>query len=392
MNRFIIADASKCIGCRTCEVACVVSHQEHQDCASLTPHTFQPRIHVIKGVNVSTATACRQCEDAPCANVCPNGAISRDKGFVHVMQERCIGCKTCVVACPYGAMEVVVRPVIRHSGAGLNVVAEKAEANKCDLCFHRDSGPACMEVCPTHAPGLRRPQQAGADEPRETSPHGAGLVTSGMNGVQIRIRGKVQGVGFRPFVWQLAQRQARCGDVCNDGEGVLVRLAGGDDGFTAALAAHCPPLARVDSADCAPYRWAAPPQGFTIRESGAGRMRTQIVPDAATCPACLAEMNNPRARRYRYPFINCTHCGPRLTIIRAMPYDRPLTAMAPFPLCPPCERRNTAIPPIAAFTPSRWPAPTAGRGWSGGPGVKCGAVRRRCRRLSPGWRRATSWR
>ncbi len=80
-----------------------------------------------------------------------NGAISRDKGFVHVMQERCIGCKTCVVACPYGAMEVVVRPVIRHSGAGLNVVAEKAEANKCDLCFHRESGPACMEVCLTHA-------------------------------------------------------------------------------------------------------------------------------------------------------------------------------------------------------------------------------------------------
>ncbi len=111
--------------CRTCEVACVVSHQENQDCAALTPQSFLPRIHVIKGVNVSTATACRQCEDAPCANVCPNGAISRDKGFVHVMQERCIGCKTCVVACPYGAMEVVVRPVVRHSGAGLNVMAEK---------------------------------------------------------------------------------------------------------------------------------------------------------------------------------------------------------------------------------------------------------------------------
>lgn len=76
-------------------------------------------------MNVSTATLCRQCEDAPCANVCPNGAISRDKGFVHVMQERCIGCKTCVVACPYGAMEVVVRPVVRNSGAGLNVRAEK---------------------------------------------------------------------------------------------------------------------------------------------------------------------------------------------------------------------------------------------------------------------------
>ena len=63
MNRFIIADASKCIGCRTCEVACVVSHQENQDCASLTPETFLPRIHVIKGVNISTATVCRQCED-----------------------------------------------------------------------------------------------------------------------------------------------------------------------------------------------------------------------------------------------------------------------------------------------------------------------------------------
>ena len=67
------------------------------------------------------------------------------------MQERCIGCKTCVVACPYGAMEVVVRPVVRNSGAGLNVRAEKAEANKCDLCYHREAGPACMEVCPTHA-------------------------------------------------------------------------------------------------------------------------------------------------------------------------------------------------------------------------------------------------
>lgn len=144
-------------------------------------------------------------------------------------------------------------------------------------------------------------------------------------------------MGFRPFVWQLARAQARCGDVCNDGDGVLVRLVGGDDGFTAALADHCPPLARIDSTACIPYRWAATPQDFTIRESGAGRMRTQIVPDAATCPACLEEMNDPRARRYRYPFINCTHCGPRLTIIRAMPYDRPFTAMAPFPLCSPCE-------------------------------------------------------
>ena len=102
-------------------------------------------------MNISTATACRQCEDAPCANVCPNGAIARENGFVHVMQERCIGCKTCVVACPYGAMEVVVRPVVRTSGFGMKVKMEKAEANKCDLCHTRPEGPACIESCPTHA-------------------------------------------------------------------------------------------------------------------------------------------------------------------------------------------------------------------------------------------------
>ena len=151
MNRFITADSAKCIGCRTCEVACVVSHQHDRNCSTVSATQFAPRIRVVKSGELSTATLCRQCEDAPCANVCPNGAISRDKGFVHVMQERCIGCKTCVVACPYGAMEVVVRPVVRNGGAGLNVRAEKAEANKCDLCHHREAGPACMEVCPTHA-------------------------------------------------------------------------------------------------------------------------------------------------------------------------------------------------------------------------------------------------
>lgn len=107
MNRFIIADATKCIGCRTCEVACAVSHQENQDCAALSPDEFISRIRVIKDHSWTTAVACHQCEDAPCANVCPVDAISREHGHIFVEQSRCIGCKSCMLACPFGAMEVV---------------------------------------------------------------------------------------------------------------------------------------------------------------------------------------------------------------------------------------------------------------------------------------------
>lgn len=164
------------------------------------------------------------------------------------------------------------------------------------------------------------------------------------SGVQLRVRGKVQGVGFRPFIWQLANQLGLRGDVCNDGEGVLVRLADDSRTFQQRLLLDCPPLARIDSVETQPFAWPQMPADFTIRRSAGGAMATQIVPDAATCPACLAEMRDPRERRYRYPFINCTHCGPRFTIIRAMPYDRPDTAMAVFPLCAPCEReyRNPA--------------------------------------------------
>lgn len=158
------------------------------------------------------------------------------------------------------------------------------------------------------------------------------------NGVMLRIRGKVQGVGFRPCVWQLAQRLGLSGDVLNDGAGVVVRLASGADEFIARLYAGCPPLARIDSIEQTTMRWETPPDGFTILSSDSGAMETQIVPDAATCPDCLRELNDPADRRYRYPFINCTHCGPRFTIIHGMPYDRPKTVMAAFPLCPACEK------------------------------------------------------
>jgi Fe-S-cluster-containing hydrogenase components 2 len=138
MNPFIIADALKCIGCRTCEVACVVAHQDTQDCASVSREAFFPRIQVVKGDMLSSAVACHQCEDAPCANVCPTGAIRREKSHVAVDQTRCIGCKSCMVACPFGAMRVTV-----HNA--------RPQAIKCDLCHHRPQGPACVEACPTSA-------------------------------------------------------------------------------------------------------------------------------------------------------------------------------------------------------------------------------------------------
>ncbi|WP_368542806.1 4Fe-4S dicluster domain-containing protein [Enterobacter soli] len=138
MNRFIVADSAKCIGCRTCEVACVVSHQEKQDSAAVSAAAFSSRIKVIKGGAFTTAVACHQCEDAPCANVCPTQAIRQSSGVWLVEQARCIGCKSCMVACPFGAMQVTA-------------VAQRAQALKCDLCSHRDGGPACVAACPTHA-------------------------------------------------------------------------------------------------------------------------------------------------------------------------------------------------------------------------------------------------
>ncbi|HDW0464299.1 TPA: 4Fe-4S dicluster domain-containing protein [Enterobacter hormaechei subsp. xiangfangensis] len=133
MNQFILADPEKCIGCRTCEVACMMSHQ-----SSATPVAFTSRIRVVKGGTFTTAVGCHQCEDAPCANVCPTGAIHRAAGAWLVKQSRCIGCKSCMVACPFGAMQV-------------RVVEDRVQALKCDLCAHREGGPACVEACPTHA-------------------------------------------------------------------------------------------------------------------------------------------------------------------------------------------------------------------------------------------------
>lgn len=158
----------------------------------------------------------------------------------------------------------------------------------------------------------------------------------------IRIRGQVQGVGFRPFVYRLATARGLSGFVRNDGAGVTIEVQGPAarlDDFLQALR-QPPPLARIDSFSVS--RLTLDPQigaGFAIVASDSGPAATaEITPDTAICPACLAELFDPNDRRYRYPFINCTDCGPRYTITAALPYDRPNTSMAGFALCPDCAR------------------------------------------------------
>ncbi len=113
--------------------------------------------------------------------------------------------------------------------------------------------------------------------------------------------------------------------------------AGAIDRFCAQLQAECPPLARIDAIERGPLEFPLATDTFSIRASDATAVHTGIVPDAATCPACAAEIRDPANRRYRYPFTNCTHCGPRLSIVRGIPYDRARTSMAVFPMCPRCQ-------------------------------------------------------
>jgi hydrogenase maturation protein HypF len=157
---------------------------------------------------------------------------------------------------------------------------------------------------------------------------------------RFEVTGIVQGVGFRPFVFGLAQRSGLAGFVLNDGRGVLIEAEGPAaalDAFTRALRDEAPALARVDSVRA---ELLSPRGGtaFTIEASVAAG-RTALIPaDVATCDDCLRELFDPLDRRYRYPFVNCTQCGPRFTIVRSVPYDRPNTTMAGFPLCADCRR------------------------------------------------------
>lgn len=163
--------------------------------------------------------------------------------------------------------------------------------------------------------------------------------------LRVRVEGTVQGVGFRPFVYRLASDLDLAGWVLNDARGVLLEVEGPEaalDRFLERLPAEAPPLATVERVGCE----ARPPEGrpaggaraFEIVESEGGERSSALVsPDTATCEDCLRELFDPKDRRWRYPFINCTNCGPRFTIVRGIPYDRPNTTMAGFTMCPRCR-------------------------------------------------------
>lgn len=158
---YVIADPKKCIGCRTCEIACVAAHSDTNIFLEEEQQGFTPRLEVIKTESVTTPVQCRQCKNAQCIKACPNGSLTYDEnGIVVVNEETCIGCKKCVVACPFGAM--TMGPVYKEGKKVLQsklkvkegedcVLKGKIVATKCDVCRGREGGPACIEKCPTNA-------------------------------------------------------------------------------------------------------------------------------------------------------------------------------------------------------------------------------------------------
>ena len=157
---------------------------------------------------------------------------------------------------------------------------------------------------------------------------------------RIIIQGIVQGVGFRPFVYGQALHRNLVGFVLNDSAGVTIEVEGSPDaldGFQRALREKAPPLARIDSLIIEPVE-PCYETAFIIAHSQAGSERHALIsPDTATCDDCLRELFDPADRRYHYPFINCTNCGPRFTIVKDVPYDRDKTTMRVFPMCPACQ-------------------------------------------------------
>jgi len=161
LNSFVLADPQKCIGCKSCEVACAVVHNDQ---IITTAGTMEipviPRLYLVQVPEVTMPVQCRHCEDAPCANACAEGAIVQKNNTIVVEEDACVGCKTCLIACPFGAIDLVpqyrkgqevIQRVLKSETEDGLVDKPKVIASKCDLCFSREQGPACVEVCPQKA-------------------------------------------------------------------------------------------------------------------------------------------------------------------------------------------------------------------------------------------------
>ena len=158
----------------------------------------------------------------------------------------------------------------------------------------------------------------------------------------VRVRGQVQGVGFRPHVWRLAKQLGLGGHVLNDGAGVAIEVWGevaALEAFLDRIEARAPPMAVIRSVAWRPLSGAPATGPFRIVESGSGPVTTGVAPDTATCGRCLAEVFDPGDRRHGYAFTNCADCGPRMSIVNALPYDRSGTSMASFEHVPGLRRR-----------------------------------------------------
>jgi hydrogenase maturation protein HypF len=182
--------------------------------------------------------------------------------------------------------------------------------------------------------------------------------------LRVEIHGAVQGVGFRPFVYRLATGLGLAGWIINDTHGVFIEVEGPQPAladFLSRLPAEKPPRAIIHRLETT---WLQPVgyDRFEIRHSAEQGAKTALVlPDIATCPACLAEVFNPADRRYRYPFTNCTNCGPRFSIIQALPYDRPNTTMRRFTMCPACQSEYDQPARPALPRPAQCLSRSAGR-------------------------------
>ena len=272
------------------------------------------------------------------------------------------------IANDIGADAIFSRQVIAHglagdvllaistSGNSRNVVEALAEARRRGLV---DDRPGRLRRRQGRGRGAGRPRDRDPVRAHSAHPGGAGqrlscaaragraarerwqaVSVATLRREQVRVQGTVQGVGFRPYVFRLAGELGLAGFVLNDAHGVLIEVEGSDtavERFLARLPAEAPPLASVDRV-VAEARQPVGHSGFQIVESPQGETAdAQIAPDSATCADCLAELFDPHDRRHRYPFVNCTNCGPRFTIVRGVPYDRPQTTMAGFRMCARCQ-------------------------------------------------------